>query len=163
MTFNNRTTHTENQSDWLYGYGVLLTDVQCHMYLYPYHDIENTGTYNWKYTWNHTVSNHPIHQHGQTNLLLVCMLNNWSTGTHILLSQVGNHWCKWWSIGALPLWETMVIQCWMIFQKQGFKIEPNYKYACESVASRIHAVFSRPECYDQTPFCKGHGKQFAER
>ena len=25
-------------------------------YLYPYHDIENTGTYNWKHTWNHTIS-----------------------------------------------------------------------------------------------------------
>ena len=44
----------KNQSDWLYGYGVLLTNVQCHRYLYPYHDIENTGTYNWKHTWNHT-------------------------------------------------------------------------------------------------------------
>ena len=30
----------KNQSDWLYGYGVLLTNVQCHMYLYPYHDRE---------------------------------------------------------------------------------------------------------------------------
>ena len=34
----------KNQSDRLYGYGVLLTNVQCHRYLYPYHDIENTGT-----------------------------------------------------------------------------------------------------------------------
>ena len=62
----------KNQSDWLNGYGVLLINVQCHRYLYPYHDIENTGTYNWKHTWNHTVSNHPIHQHGHTNIL-VCM------------------------------------------------------------------------------------------
>ena len=54
----------KNQSDCLYGYGVLLNNVQCHRYLYPYHDIENAGTYNWKHTWNHTVSNHPIHQHG---------------------------------------------------------------------------------------------------
>ena len=53
MTFNTRTAYTEKQSDWLYGYGVLLTNVQCHRYLYPYHDIENTGTYNWKHTWNH--------------------------------------------------------------------------------------------------------------
>ena len=44
----------KNQSDWLYSHG--LTNVQCHRYLYPYHDIENTGTYNWKHTWNHTVS-----------------------------------------------------------------------------------------------------------
>ena len=57
----------KKQYDWLYGYGVLLTNVQCHRYLYPYHDIANTGTYNWKHTWNHTVSNHPIHQHGHTN------------------------------------------------------------------------------------------------
>ena len=58
----------------LYGYGVLLTNVQCHRYLYPYHDIENTGTYNWKHTSNHTVSNHPIHQHGHTNFWYVCLL-----------------------------------------------------------------------------------------
>ena len=64
----------KNQSDWLYGYGVRLTNVQCHRYLYPYHDIENTGTYNWKHTWNHTVSNHPIHQHGHTNFWYVCLL-----------------------------------------------------------------------------------------
>ena len=43
----------KNQSDWLYGYRVLLTNVQCHRYLYPYHDIENTKTNNWKHTWNH--------------------------------------------------------------------------------------------------------------
>ena len=43
-------------------------------YLYPYHGIENTGTYNWKHTWNHTVSNHPIHQHGHTNFRYVCLL-----------------------------------------------------------------------------------------
>ena len=30
------------------------------------HDIENTGPYNWKHTWNQTASNHPIHQHGHT-------------------------------------------------------------------------------------------------
>ena len=64
----------KNQSDWLYGYGVLLTNVQCHRYLYPYHDIDNTGTYNWNHTWNHTVSNHPIHQHGHTNFCYVCLL-----------------------------------------------------------------------------------------
>ena len=29
----------KNQSNWLYGYGVLLTNVQCHQY--PYHDILN--------------------------------------------------------------------------------------------------------------------------
>ena len=66
-------TH-QNQSDWLYRYGVLLTNVQCHRYLYPYHDIENTGTYNWKHTWNHTVINHPIHQYGHTNYWYVCLL-----------------------------------------------------------------------------------------
>ena len=63
----------KNQSDWLYSHGVLLTNVQCHRYLYPYHDIENTGTYNWKHTWNHTVSNHPIHQHVHTNFWYVCL------------------------------------------------------------------------------------------
>ena len=73
MTFNTTTTYTENQSDWLYGYGVLLTNVR-HRYLYPYHGIENTGTCNWKHTWNHTVSNHPIHQHGHTNFWYVCFL-----------------------------------------------------------------------------------------
>ena len=61
----------KNQSDWLYGYWVLLTNVQCHRYIYPYHDIENTGTYTWKHTWNHTVSNHPIHQHGHNDILHV--------------------------------------------------------------------------------------------
>ena len=64
--------------DWLYGYGVLLTNVQCHRYLYPYHYIKNTGTYNRNHAWNHTVSNHPIHQHCHTNLwyagLLECIL-----------------------------------------------------------------------------------------
>ena len=64
----------KTQSDWLYGYGMLLTNVQCHRYLYPYHDIENTGTYNWKHTWNHTVSNRPIHQHGHSNYWYVCLL-----------------------------------------------------------------------------------------
>ena len=53
---------------------MLLTNVHCHRYLYPYHDIENTGTYNWKHTWNHTVSNHPIHQHRHANFWYVCLL-----------------------------------------------------------------------------------------
>ena len=64
----------KNQSDWLYGNGVLLTNVQCHRYLYPYHDIENIGTYNWKHSWNHTVSNHPTQQHGHTNYWYACLL-----------------------------------------------------------------------------------------
>ena len=34
----------KNQSDWLYGYEVLLTNVQCQRYLYPYHYMENTAT-----------------------------------------------------------------------------------------------------------------------
>ena len=67
-------TPKKKQSDWLYGYGVLLANVQCHRYLNPYHDIENTGTYNWKHTWNHTVSNYPIHQHGHTNFWYACLL-----------------------------------------------------------------------------------------
>ena len=58
MAFNTRTTLEQrthkNQSYRLYGDGVLLTNVQCHRYLYPYHDIENTGPYNWKHTWNQT-------------------------------------------------------------------------------------------------------------
>ena len=74
MIFDDRTAHTQNQSDRLYGDGVLLTDVQCHRYLYPYHDMENTGPCNWKYTWNPTVSNHPIHQYGYTNFWYVCLL-----------------------------------------------------------------------------------------
>ena len=64
----------KHKSDWLNGYGVLLTNVQCHRYLYSYHDIEITGTYNWNHTWNHTVSNHPIHQYGHTNFWYVCLL-----------------------------------------------------------------------------------------
>ena len=39
MKFNTRTTHP-NQSDRPYGDGVLLIIVQCHRYLYPYHDIK---------------------------------------------------------------------------------------------------------------------------
>ena len=53
---------------------MLLNNVQCHSYLYPYHDIENTGTYNWKHSWNHTVSNHRTHQHGHNNFWHVCLL-----------------------------------------------------------------------------------------
>ena len=62
----------KNQSDWLYGYGVLLTNVQCHRYLYPHHDIKNTGTYNWKHTWNHTVSSY------KANLLV--LMQPWHFG-----------------------------------------------------------------------------------
>ena len=61
---------------------MLLTNVQCHRYLYPYHDIDNTGTYNRKHTWNYTVSNHPIHQHGHTNFWYVCLLEE-----YILISK----------------------------------------------------------------------------
>ena len=39
--------------------GVLLTNAQCHM-VPIYYDIENTGLYNWKYTWNQTGNNNSI-------------------------------------------------------------------------------------------------------
>ena len=71
-TLEQRTS--KKQSDRLYGDGVLLTNVQWHRYLYPYHDTENIGPYNWKHTWNQTVSNHPIHQHGHTKFWYVCLL-----------------------------------------------------------------------------------------
>ena len=44
--------------------------------LYPYHDLENTGPYNWNHTWSQTVSNHPIHQYGHTNVWYVCLLES---------------------------------------------------------------------------------------
>ena len=67
MTFNTRTTYTQKTvrlAIRLWG-----AADQCIMSQAPISkpDIENTGTYNWKHTWNHTVSNHPIHQHGFTN------------------------------------------------------------------------------------------------
>ena len=74
MTFNTRTTYTQKPVRLAIQSWGLLTNVQCHRYLYPYHDIENAGTYNWKHTWNHTVSNYPIHKHGHTNCWYVCLL-----------------------------------------------------------------------------------------
>ena len=78
MTLNTRTTHTQKPA--------LETVVWCcwpmysvTWYLYPYYDKENTGLYNWKYTWNQTGKNNSIkssnkHQHGHTNFWYVCLL-----------------------------------------------------------------------------------------
>ena len=77
MTFNTRTTYTGKPvrlAIRLWGAADQCTISQVYIYIYPNHDIENTGTYNWKHTWNHTVSNHPIHQHGHTNFWYVCLL-----------------------------------------------------------------------------------------
>ena len=45
-------------------------------YLYPYYDIENTGLYNWKYTWNQTGNNNTIKSSNtpaRPHQLLLCM------------------------------------------------------------------------------------------
>ena len=91
MTFNTRTTHTQNQSDRLYGDGMLLTNVQCHRYLYPYHDMDNTGPYNWKHTWNQAVSNH-IHAHSVLSCIIRCVYTIRVCGSTHILVLTYLHW-----------------------------------------------------------------------
>ena len=78
MTLNTRTTHNQKPVLWtVMGYCWPMYNVT--WYLYPFFDIENTGLYNWKYTWNQTGNNNSIKssnipRHGHTKFWYVCLL-----------------------------------------------------------------------------------------
>ena len=89
MIYNTRTAYTEEPVQLAIRLCGAADQCTMPQVPYPYHDIENNGTYNWKHTWNHTVSNHPIHQHGHTNFWYVCLLERvWylSNGIYIYYS-----------------------------------------------------------------------------
>ena len=107
--------------------------MQCHRYLYSYHDIENTGTYNWKHTWNHTVSNDPIHQHGHTNCWYVCPLQ------YILISK------------------NAVIMCGMHITNGVHGPEPRSSGGNTSSNPQILALIPRPAFNGMERMCQCHG------
>ena len=64
----------------------------------------NTRTYNWKHTWNHRVSNHPIQQHGHTNFWYVCLLERvYFSYTTVSCQKGPTRHAYAWQIG--PFWQ----------------------------------------------------------
>ena len=71
MTFSTKTTYTQKPIRLaLQSWGAA---DQCAMSQVPISTPWHRE-YNWKHTWNHTVLNHPIHQHGHTNFWYVYLL-----------------------------------------------------------------------------------------
>ena len=112
----------------------MLYNVQCHRYLYPYHNIENTGTYNWKHTWKHTVSNHPIHQHGHTNFWYVCLLERVYSNS-----------------------KNAAIMCGMYIINGVHGPEPRSSGGNTSPNPRVSALIPRPAFDGMESMCQRHG------
>ena len=112
----------------------MLSNVQCHRYLYPHHSIENTGPYNWKHRWNQTVSNHPIHQHGHTNFWYLCFLKEF-----ILISK------------------NVAIMCGMYIINGVHRPKPRSSGGNTSSSTQVSALIPRPAFNWMERMCQRHG------
>ena len=106
-------------------------------YLYPYHDIENTEPYNWKYTRNprnQTASNHPIHQHGHTNVWYIYV----SEKEFILISK------------------NAAIMCGMYIINGEYGPEPKSSEGNTSSNPKVSALIPRPAFNRMEKTCQRH-------
>ena len=95
--------------------------------------IQITGTYNWKHTWNHTVSNHPIHQHGHTNFWYV----SWKE--YISISKNGAMMCSMYIINGVH------------------GPEPRSSGGNTSSNPQVSALIPRPAFNEMERMCQRHG------